>query len=123
MSTVTLATGFPVKRDGEDCRLKVVTLRLLTAGDLFDAQAESEQVIRTPDGWQLLTSDHLLSLHTLRRQIVSIDDHPGPLSIKELRTLEAHDLDLILRGADAQQQAMLQELKARGRPEAESGSD
>lgn len=81
-------------KDGERT-LRKVTLKTAAAGDYLDAVAESEQVKLTPEGYQLLASDTLLGAHLLRRQIVSIDDHPGPVSLAELRKLSQTDLNIL----------------------------
>ena len=121
MSDLRLSSGFKVVRDGHDHELFEVSLRQLNAGDVFDAQSESELLTPTPHGYELLTSDHLLGLNTLRRQIASIDDHPGPLSIAELRKLSSIDLNRILSAAQAMEALAIKAIEKRGRSETVPG--
>lgn len=106
---------------------KKVTLREPTAGDVIDAMQEAERPVATPQGWQLVTSAVALGLGVMRRQVVSIGEHPGPLQMAELRKLSARDLDLLqakateLEGAAAAKAA--RETAERGRGDGQPPAD
>jgi phage FluMu protein gp41 len=89
--TVELDMGLTI---GEKT-LKTVVIRELTAGDIFDAQADAERVVQTEDGPQLVSSPTSVGIHTLRRQIAKIGDIEGPLSMGEMRKLHPMDLELL----------------------------
>lgn len=89
-------------------------IREATAGDLIDAADESEKLIATPDGYQLLASPTLVGLNTLRRQILCIGDYKGPLTLAELKKLSAADLSLLQEKAIALEDASLKKVITRG---------
>lgn len=116
--TVDLIGGLTI---GETAH-KQALLREASAGDLIDAQMESEKVIMVPgaDGQSsepaLVCSPSLVGLNVLRRQIVKIGEHQGPLSLEELRRLgNAGDLALLQEAAFKLEQASLKPLVAQGR--------
>lgn len=101
---------------------KQALLRDASAADLIAAQEESEKVIMAPgpDGEALepalVCSPMLVGLNVLRRQIVSIGEHPGPLSLDELKQLKsATDLALLQEGALKLERATLKSLVDQGR--------
>lgn len=108
---VTLQTGLTI---GEAVHV-AAEIREATAGDLIDACLESERLVETKDGPQLVQSPTLVGLHTLRRQIVKVGDHPGPLGMPELRKLSSLDLSLLQEKARDLEVAALREVTARGR--------
>lgn len=121
-ATFTLITGLTV---GEQVH-KEVTIRELTAGDVFDAQSDAEQLVSTPEGPQLVASPSAVGIHTLRRQIVRIGDIDGPLAMKELRMLDAIDLEMIQSECVKLEQASMasiasREVTRRGRADEGSG--
>lgn len=89
-------------------------IREATGGDLIDATDESEKVVLTPEGYQLLSSPTLVGLNTLRRQIVRVGEYKGPLTIAELKKLSATDLSLLQEKALQLESASLKEVKDRG---------
>ncbi|MBU1611929.1 MAG: phage tail assembly protein [Proteobacteria bacterium] len=116
--TITLFTGLKV---GEEM-LKDVTMRDVTAGDIIEANEESEKAVITTDGPQLVMSPTLVGLNVLRRQIVSIGNIKGPISISELKKLTPHDLNQLQVQADAMDDAVAaeiigKEMTKRGRAE------
>lgn len=113
MATVscTLKDGLKV---GEETHL-TAEIREATAGDLIDATEESEKLVATPDGYQLVASPTMVGLHCLGRQIVRIGSHPGPMSLSELRRLSAHDLSLLQETAQNLESATLMGVSDRGR--------
>lgn len=109
---VTLNKGLRV---GEEVHVEA-EIREASAGDLIDATEESEKLVATPDGgFQLLASPTLVGLNCLRRQIVRVGEHPGPLTLGELRKLSAHDLSLLQEKAQLLETASLKEVADRGR--------
>jgi len=108
---VTLKTGLTIA----DRTHLEAEIREATAADLIDASDESEKLIATPEGYQLLASPTLVGLNTLRRQVVRIGEHAGPLSLAELRKLSAGDLSLIQETALTLETASLEGALKRGR--------
>lgn len=113
MATVTcilnkgLMIGETTHKDAE--------IREATAGDLIDATEESEKVVLTPDGYQLVASPTMVGLNTLRRQIVRIGEYPGPLTLAELKKLSSKDISLLQEQAEIVESASLKEFADRGR--------
>jgi phage FluMu protein gp41 len=97
-----VATATLTLRDGLTVGATIHTtaeLREATAADLIDATAEAERLVATPQGeWVIVPSQTLLGLHVLRRQVLRIGAHAGPLTLAELRKLSAYDLNA-LQGA------------------------
>jgi phage FluMu protein gp41 len=87
---VTLIKGLKVG----DVIHKEAEIREATAGDYIEAMDESERLCKTPEGnYVLLASPGKVSINTLRRQIVRIGEHAGPLTEGELSKLSASDLN------------------------------
>ena len=101
-----------------------VVLRDLDTGDIIQAQLESEKLVTTEKGAELVTSPTLAGANMLRRQIVSIGNVKGPLSLDELQRLHLDDFELIQYKAQqldqAQARRMAQENTARGRTDQDS---
>lgn len=95
---------------------KLAVIREVTAGDLIDATDESEKLTLTPEGYQLIASPTLVGLNTLRRQVVSVGDHPGPLTIAEMRLLSGTDLNLLQQKAADLDDATLEAVEKQGKP-------
>jgi phage FluMu protein gp41 len=117
--TVKLAQG--LKIGNTSCCVAV--LRELTAGDLIDAMKESERLVMVPASSgraepQLLISNTLLSINTLRRQIASIGEMKGPIELETLSLLSAADLSLLQGQAEAMDSARAKDIEDRGRSEA-----
>ncbi|ADU63399.1 MAG: phage tail assembly protein [Pseudodesulfovibrio sp.] len=108
--TFPLVTGLPV---GDEF-LRDVTLREVRAGDIIEAQEEAEKLVHTPGGPALVASPTLLGLGVLRRQIVSIGNVQGPISLKELKRLTPHDLGMIQAEADRLDAAVAMALARQG---------
>jgi len=85
-----LKQGYQV---GKNCHTEVV-LREPTAGDVIEANEESEKLIVIPEP-MFVASPTLVGINVLRRQIVSIGSVSGPLSLAELKNLHPQDLDQI----------------------------
>ena len=72
-----------------------VELRELTSADVIDAQIASERVVVIDKKAHAYTSDVLMGLELLRRQIKRIGEIPGPLDMKLLRKLHPDDMNLM----------------------------
>ncbi|TEW31390.1 hypothetical protein E2R48_00580 [Histophilus somni] len=93
-----------------------VKLRELTTGDMLDAELAAERLVQDKDGNPvLLVSQTLFSYELLRRQIASIGDIQGPISLGQLRQLTPEDLALINAALSTQEQAKAQQVLDRGR--------
>lgn len=122
-TTVTLNDGLKV---GEHIH-KLVTLREATAGDVIEATEESEKVVMVTtlnakgkliEKPQLVASPMMVGVGIMRRQIVSVDDYSGPLTLDEVKSLSPRDLDAIQDKVDEMDQAALdviEETSNRGR--------
>ncbi|MBL1321508.1 MAG: phage tail assembly protein [Methylophaga sp.] len=124
---VTLQHGLKVG----DITYKQAVLREAIAGDIMEAQEDSEKLMMVPTAEggveaQFVVSPALMTGHVLRRQIKCIDDHQGPLDLAELKKLHPSDLNLLL---DAQQKMdnasnnTLKEVATRGRTDSDSEAD
>ncbi len=113
--TVTLEKGLTI---GEERHTKVV-LRELSAGDLIAAMEESERLIMVPgaNGAEpaLVTSNTLMGINTLRRQVASIGSVDGPMEREQLSLLSNKDLEILHQGVAALDTAIVNALEARGR--------
>jgi len=83
----------------EDKLYKHVELRAVTAGDVIDAQEESERLVHTLQNGVptpvLVTSPSLVAVNVLRRQIVRIGNIEGPLDIDVMRKFDITDFEMI----------------------------
>lgn len=124
--TGTLDRGI---RQGETTH-KFFQLRSLRAGDIIDAQADSEKPVLTPDGYQLVSSPALMGAELLRRQVVKLGSLEGPLELFILKKLSSRDLEILNQHAERLDAATLAEVASRGRdvgnstkPEKSAASD
>lgn len=101
-------------RIGEEVHTEA-EIREATVGDMIEAAEESERVVNTLDGFQLLASPTLVGINVLRRQIVKIGGHPGPLTLGEIKKLDPLDLNLLQMEAQRLEAASLKESADRGR--------
>ena len=108
---VTLIHGVKV---GDEMQL-IATLREPTAGDVIDATVESEKLLFTPAGYQLIASPTLVGANVLRRQIVSIGVLQGPLDLDQIKRLHPEDLNILQDAAERLEQAASQAVTQRGR--------
>jgi len=115
--TITLENGLKVG----DVVHNVAVLREATVGDILAGSEESEKLMPTPDGYQLVPSPAHVSLNILRRQIVSIGELEAPFELSQMMLLSAKDLDLLHRAADSMDTVIVKELEERGRNTAPSG--
>jgi len=102
---------------------KECEIRDVSGADIIDGSTEAEQLKLTPAGWTLVSSPALAEMHILRRQIVRIGDHKGPLTLAELKLLSAWDLNIIRAAAEALDATALQEVGERGRDDGPAGDD
>lgn len=75
--------------------LKEVVLREVTAGDVIEAQEESEKLVQGPGGPVLVSSPTLAGLGVLRRQVLRICDVSGPLSLSDFKRMTVRDMNLL----------------------------
>ena len=116
--TVTLLGGLQI---GETTHTEAV-LREPSGADLIDALEESEKLVLVPtvDGGEakpnMVLSPALMGLNVMRRQIVSIGSHQGPLTLAELKKLKkAGDIDQLQEKAMQLEQASIEALVDQGR--------
>jgi phage FluMu protein gp41 len=99
---------------GEDVH-KLAEIREATAGDLIEATEESERLCATPEGGYILAaSPTMVGLNSLRRQIVKIGDHPGPLTIGELKKLSSGDINILQEASARLERAGLEAIAQKG---------
>lgn len=128
---VTLKHGLKV---GPETLLDV-ELREPMAGDIIEAQEESEKlvVLQGKEGPEprLVPSPSLVGVNVLRRQVVRIGNVQGPIDLIMLKRLHPEDLGLLNRKADELERAMFaeiapkkagQEAEARGRADGVGGA-
>jgi len=119
-TTITLKDGLTVGTD----ILTDAVLRPSTAGDIIDAQEESEKLVMTKDGPRLVSSPTLSGAGMLRRQIVRIGNLQGPLGLSELRRLSPRDMEALQEAAaQLDDAAMAEVLSERGRGDRSGQTD
>lgn len=131
-TTVQLETGFAVGQD----RLTEAVLREATAGDIIEAQAESERVVQVPGPRgpepQLVSSPSDCGVNVLRRQVVRLqggkEPYQGPLSYNDMKRFTPTDLGLLQEAADeideaAAAESARREVGQRGRGDTDGGAD
>ena len=94
--TVPLTT--PVMIGKKECHDLV--LREPTSAMILDAQEESEKVVMTKNGPQLVSSPSLAGANILRRQVERLGEIKGPIDLTTLRRLSAFDLSRVQEAAD-----------------------
>lgn len=118
--TIKLEHGLTIGKDV----LREVVLREVTAGDIIEAQEESEKLVYAIENNKLVptlvASPTLVGIHVLRRQIVSIGDIGGPIGMELIKQLKPVDLDLLQKKAEeldgaAEGEAASREVAQRGR--------
>lgn len=102
---------------------KKCVIRPLTAGDILDAQQDSERLMATPNGFELVVSDSALGFHLARRQIVTLGDIKGPLKVDDMRLLSGRDLNKIHKELEALDEAVAGALAKRGRDAGAGATD
>ncbi len=114
-TTVTLKGGLKI---GEVTHL-VAEIREALSGDIIEAMEESEKVVLLPGSDRpepaLVASPTMVGIHTLRRQIVRIGEHKGPLTLAEIKRLIPADLNALQQKAEELEAAGLASLTDRGR--------
>ncbi len=101
---------------------KEAELRELTAGDILDATEDSEKIVQTKNGAQVVQSPTLVGAHLMRRQILRIGGINGPLTLAQLRKLSGRDFQLISAMIDGIDD-IASKAAERGRSDASQGSD
>lgn len=114
-----LAKGYVDLLDGlpsGDSREYRVTFRELTAKDSIDAEEEAERVIDTRNGPVLIASPSLRGIALLRRQIATVGEMQGPLSVIQIKQLSERDLSRLMAAVSLLDMALAGKLAAeRGR--------
>ncbi|HJW80825.1 MAG TPA: hypothetical protein VJ396_01165 [Acidiferrobacterales bacterium] len=122
----------PLKRGlkiGADV-LRDAVLREVSAGDIIEAQEESEKLVYAVENGKLVpilvASPTLVGIHVLRRQIVRIGNVDGPIDLVLIKKLKPVDLDLLQKKADeldgaAEGEAASREVAQRGRDDGNGG--
>lgn len=114
---VTLKDGLKI---GETVH-KVAVLRDGNIGDMLEAEIASERAVLLPNGdYQLISSPSVLAVESLRRQIVKIGDHPGPLTFEQMILLSKVDYAKLSKAADGLEMATVAAVAERGRNTASS---
>lgn len=129
MSTVSVTLIHGVKV-GDDW-LKQVTLREATAGDVIEAQEESEKLVTVLDKdgnpeHAFVPSPTMVGVHVLRRQIKKLGDISGPLTLDMVKKLNPEDLNLIQSKINKMESAAAKAVEAintRGRSDQSGESD
>jgi phage FluMu protein gp41 len=124
-ATVTIELTTPIKIGKNEH--SALVLREAGGGDVIEAQEESEKLVITATGPQLVASPTLVGLNVLRRQIVSIGFVDGPFDIVTLKRLSVPDLNKVQNAADEMDKAQAvqiakAEMDKRGRDD-EHGAD
>jgi phage FluMu protein gp41 len=109
--TFELEHGFKV---GESTHTEV-GLRKLTTGDYIDAQLAAEKVVVQNNKALAYTSDVLMGLEMLGRQVEYIGQVQGPFSIKDMRKLHEDDFQMIQEKAEELDNQLAEALAQRGR--------
>ncbi len=91
MDKLTLKDGLTV--DG--ITHKEVELRAITAGDILDANEQSQEVFLTKNGPVLMAPTDKVMAFILRRIIVKLGDMQMPLAAAEFKKLTARDFDIL----------------------------
>lgn len=117
--TITLETGYKVG----DVYLKDAVLRSVTTGDIIEAGEESEKLIyNKEDEPELVVSPTRMATIVLAKQIVSIGNMQGPLTVDELKNLDPVDFNLLqdkaaeLEKSDAKKIIKAGETRGRSEP-------
>lgn len=118
-----LKTGLAIGKDEKKIFHFEVVLREPKAGDIIEAQEESEKLVYKVHGEKiepaLVISPTSMGINVLRRQIISIGDIKGPLHMDILKKLTAEDFSIIQDKAQELDNASM-ELVERGRDGADS---
>lgn len=105
---------------GDDTLKNVVMKASLTAGEIVEASKAAEQLVMCGEGENkvpmFVLSPTLMSIESLRRQIASIGDLQGPISMHQISQLHEDDLKLLNEFASKLEAIKVsQELAQRGR--------
>ena len=105
---------------GNDTLKNVVMKASLTAGEILAASEAAEKLVMVGEGDakepMFIISPTLMGVESLRRQIVSIGDVQGPISMHQINSLHEEDLlHLNQAAANIEKTKVSQELARRGR--------
>ncbi len=110
---------------GDDILKNVVLKPSLSAGEILEASEAAEKLVMVGEaGYKeptFVISPTLMGIESLRRQIVSIDDLQGPISLHQIKGLHEEDLRMLNQvAADLEKIKVSQELARRGRSDTAS---
>lgn len=121
---LTLIDGLVTGQGDDEQRHTDVTLRLLTGKDIIDAELAAERVIQTQNGAELVRSPAMVEFELLRRQVARLGNINGPLSLLQLKSLSARDIERLIIAQRLGGSALAGQLAAEsGRLDAVSGKD
>lgn len=105
---------------GDDTLKNVVMKSSLSAGEILEASEAAEKLAMVGEGVNkepmFIISPTLMGIESVRRQIVSIGDIQGPISLHQIKSLHEVDLQLLNQIAvDMEKIKVSQELARRGR--------
>lgn len=87
----TLKHGLKI---GDDV-YKDIEITPITTFIIQDSNEAAERPVKTPEGYKLLSSPARLGIEMMRRRIKYIGKIQGPITEKELRSLDDDDIQLI----------------------------
>lgn len=96
----SLERGIPFGK-GKDAEMQYnVVLRPLKTADVIDARMEAEKVVFANDDQGnakgiTVVSEVTMGLELLRRQVESVGDIQGPLTLKQIRKMHIEDFELL----------------------------
>lgn len=108
------------------------TIREATAGDVIEANEESEKLVVFPNAEgrpepQFVPSPTMVGVHVLRRQIASIGPISGPFSLDQIKSFHPEDLNQLQAEAEclegAEDTEALRAVAQRGRGDSDGEAD
>lgn len=117
MATVNLTLTHGLLIGGDT--LKDVVMREPSAGDIIEAQEESEKLVYAVDTAgdrivpTLVASPTMVGVHVLRRQIVKLGNLSGPLELGMIKRLHPEDFGALQAKADELDAATTAEITSR----------
>lgn len=121
---LTLVDGLVTGSGDDEQRHTDVTLRPLTGKDIIDAELAAERVVQTANGSELVRSPAMVEFELLRRQVARLGNLNGPLSLLQLKSLSARDIERLIIAQRLGGSALAGQLAAdSGRLDAVSGKN
>ncbi|MDD9911658.1 MAG: phage tail assembly protein [Alphaproteobacteria bacterium] len=96
--------------------VKTVSIKQLTAGDIFSASAESEVPVPKLNGeLELVVSPTEVGKRMLCAAVVKVGDIPGKMAVSQLETLSLSDFQTLQTAVDKLNDTNPKDLEKRGR--------